>query len=520
MSSGEEEIPLIQMEEKESKPPKSVEGFSDWRDVWYRLDEGRGKVSLENLQNRIRPSTNNHQAIPKAVQVLRAADKTGKGYVEYAEFRDYYENELHQGSWERGVLARVALDIQDLTPQPDEEAIFRAWENLVNYVKASPNSLDFKWSWILPREYARDCLLYYVSYRSELVHPSRLSEWLMNAQAVDDLPNRAVIDLLEKCQTTIRRADTNRDGYIEYNEFLRFVRVKHAKFRGATVLRRGALAVLPRNAKSLENRRYIEEYSCWPPPLFMLLITLSEIITFIIYAVDMQLPTTGSGPCPTYSPLVFNPRRRYQAWRFLTYALIHSGWVHLVNNILVQLLLGVLLEMVHSWRIILIYLAGVAAGALANSLYMPSYYLAGASGGVYAVEYAHLSNLILNWSSMEYPLMQLLLILVVMSADLGYAIWDTYSSDVTATGHMAHFGGAVAGVLVGVLVLRNLEVERWEKYCRWISLGLFGALMVCGVLLQILLPMPDYFPDNDWSPMAEDREEWNHQQMWGLPRPG
>lgn len=69
--------------------------------------------------------------------------------------------------------------------------------------------------------------------------------------------------------------------------------------------------------------------------------------------------------------------------------------MHLVNNILVQLMLGVLLEMVHRWRIILIYLAGVAAGALANSLYMPSYYLAGASGGVYAVEYAHLSNLIL-----------------------------------------------------------------------------------------------------------------------------
>ena len=69
--------------------------------------------------------------------------------------------------------------------------------------------------------------------------------------------------------------------------------------------------------------------------------------------------------------------------------------MHLVNNLLVQIVLGVLLEMVHRWRIILIYLAGVAAGALANSLFLPTYYLAGASGGVYAVEYAHLSNVIL-----------------------------------------------------------------------------------------------------------------------------
>lgn len=62
--------------------------------------------------------------------------------------------------------------------------------------------------------------------------------------------------------------------------------------------------------------------------------------------------------------------------------------------------LGTLLEMVHRWRIILIYLAGVVGGALANSLYMPTFYLAGASGGVYAVEYAHLSNLVLvSWKS-------------------------------------------------------------------------------------------------------------------------
>lgn len=33
---------------------------------------------------------------------------------------------------------------------------------------------------------------------------------------------------------------------------------------------------------------------------------------------------------------------------------------------------------------------------------------------------------------MEYPLLQLLMILVVMSLDLGYAIWDTYSNVDTA----------------------------------------------------------------------------------------
>ena len=72
-----------------AQPPKSAEGFSDWRDVWYRLDEGRGCVSLETFQNRIRRTTNNDQAIPKALQVLRGASKAREGYVEYEEFRNY-----------------------------------------------------------------------------------------------------------------------------------------------------------------------------------------------------------------------------------------------------------------------------------------------------------------------------------------------------------------------------------------------------------------------------------------------
>lgn len=101
--------------------------------------------------------------------------------------------------------------------------MFQTWENLVDYVRASPRPMDFNWFWILPRDYTRSSLMYYVSYRSELIHPARLSEWLLNSQAVDSLPNQVVIKLLEKCQSTIQRADTNKDGYIEYSEFLRFV---------------------------------------------------------------------------------------------------------------------------------------------------------------------------------------------------------------------------------------------------------------------------------------------------------
>ena len=128
-----------------------------------------------------------------------------------------------------------------------------------------------------------------------------------------------------------------------------------------------------------------------------------------------------NGPVPFKSPLIYDPYvnylltiltclrhifiiscllfcrfRRYEAWRFFSYMLIHSGWalvsingqtrvstfflnifqnrppnrfIHIGTNILVQVVLGIPLEMVHSWwRVLIIYMAGVTAGSLGTTL--------------------------------------------------------------------------------------------------------------------------------------------------------
>ena len=53
-----------------------------------------------------------------------------------------------------------------------------------------------------------------------------------------------------------------------------------------------------------------------------------QLIIFIVYAVEQSklgIPTTANSGAPLYSPLMYNPRRRYEAWRFLTYMFIHQG---------------------------------------------------------------------------------------------------------------------------------------------------------------------------------------------------
>lgn len=77
-------------------------------------------------------------------------------------------------------------------------------------------------------------------------------------------------------------------------------------------------------------------------------------------------------------------------------------------NLVVQLLVGLPLEMVHgSGRVALIYMAGVVAGSLGTSVFDTDVYLVGASGGVYALLAAHLANVLLNYNSMQCGILRL-----------------------------------------------------------------------------------------------------------------
>ena len=65
-----------------------------------------------------------------------------------------------------------------------------------------------------------------------------------------------------------------------------------------------------------------------------------------------------------------------------------------------MLLVGLSLEMTNSWwRVATVYSLGVVSGSLLSSVVhiYPGTFLAGASGGVYALASAHIATIILNW---------------------------------------------------------------------------------------------------------------------------
>ncbi|XP_033618783.1 rhomboid-related protein 3 isoform X4 [Fukomys damarensis] len=126
------------------------------------------------------------------------------------------------------------------------------------------------------------------------------------------------------------------------------------------LIRHVAYETLPRE---IDRKWYYDSYTCCPPPWFMITVTLLEIAFFLYNGVSLgQFVLQVTHPRYLKNSLVYHPQLRAQAWRYLTYIFMHAGIEHLGLNVVLQLLVGVPLEMVHgATRIALVYVAGVVA---------------------------------------------------------------------------------------------------------------------------------------------------------------
>jgi len=59
-------------------------------------------------------------------------------------------------------------------------------------------------------------------------------------------------------------------------------------------------------------------------------------------------------------------------------------------------------------------------------------------------------------------------------------------------GYAAHFGGALAGLLIGIHVLRNLKPQKWETIIWRVSICIWVVLAVVTIAWNIFYT--SYFP--------------------------
>ncbi|XP_022668663.1 rhomboid-related protein 2-like [Varroa jacobsoni] len=325
-----------------------------------------------------------------------------------------------------------------------------------------------------------------------IAHLSRL--WQEHSQLLQhDLPPTVIQELLE-------RFDWDRDGHFRYDDFEKMMQfaVKYKNYpRFCTLVKFAASTVVASNRRATFVRSYFEEYSCMPPPFFIVLVSIIQVAIYIYYSIELK-EWSRNGPTPIKSPLIYNPNRRYEVWRFFTYQFIHIGLYHILFNILMQLVLGIPLEMVHKWyRVGIVYSVGVIAGSLGSSLSDPRTYLAGASGGVYTLIAAHLATVVLNYAEMEFGWLRLTVLIVFGITDFTVAVYERYSRGGSQPiSYSAHLAGAFVGLTLGMVGLRNLIVTKCERVLRWISFFFCLTFFIIAVGVNLLAtnyyPVPHY----------------------------
>ncbi|XP_055897680.1 rhomboid-related protein 2-like [Biomphalaria glabrata] len=340
-------------------------------------------------------------------------------------------------------------------------------------------------------------------YGGEKIACHDLRSILREPEYRDRLPPDKVHELADLC-------DFNQGRAVKYEEFAKIVLGKHddnSSFGGSDTglhgadrdmgRTKGALRVVCTNTtQQLMVDDYLFEYKCLPPPFFMIGVTIAQIIVYIVFTSQDGWYTSALDSIPNANHtnvLMYYPNRRHEAWRYVSYWLLHQGFIDLIFNVIIQLVLGVPLEIMFKWwRLAIVWILGVLAGSLGQSLTDHYVGLAGAGGGAYAIMAAHCLTLWqerhhLNDDPTESRTKKILcglplrvtLMVIILIPQIALAVYRRWFLDPIniRVGIAAHIGGILAGITLGPAYLKDIKRYPWQE-----GSGLF-SLFTCLIFI-------------------------------------
>lgn len=194
-----------------------------------------------------------------------------------------------------------------------------------------------------------------------------------------------------------------------------------------------------------------------------------------------------------------------EVWRLISCTFLHGGWMHVLLNVYVLIILGTFLEkIIGSARFLLLYALAALGGSLGSWVFLKATLSVGASGAVWGLLGAH--------AILAYRSQGLLPQALVAGArkaamiNLGINVLNSFSPNIDMWAHFA--GGAVGMALFASgLLTRGLprlgEVEQLPPEQRadisravptpaamWIAGGLGGLLLIAGLGVGLVAGRP------------------------------
>ncbi|XVE64182.1 hypothetical protein DITRI_Ditri07aG0081200 [Diplodiscus trichospermus] len=149
--------------------------------------------------------------------------------------------------------------------------------------------------------------------------------------------------------------------------------------------------------------------------------------------------------------------RNHQGWRLITCIWLHAGVIHLIVNMLCLVFIGIRLEQQFGFvRIGVLYLLSGFGGSVLSCLFIRNDISVGASGALFGLLGAMLSELLTNWTIYTNKAAALLTLLVIIAINLAIGILPRVDN-------FAHIGGFLTGFLLGFVLLPRPQFGWLER---------------------------------------------------------
>ncbi|EEE61525.1 hypothetical protein OsJ_15827 [Oryza sativa Japonica Group] len=137
-----------------------------------------------------------------------------------------------------------------------------------------------------------------------------------------------------------------------------------------------------------------------------------------------------------------------QAWRLETSTWLHAGLIHLAANMISLLIIGIRLEQQFGfWKVGLVYLVSGFGGSVLSVLFISRNGITvGASGALFGLLGAMLSELITNWTIYSNRCAAMVNLIIIAAINLALGILPRVDN-------FAHIGGFATGFLLGFVLL-------------------------------------------------------------------
>ncbi|KAA3456266.1 RHOMBOID-like protein 3 [Gossypium australe] len=148
---------------------------------------------------------------------------------------------------------------------------------------------------------------------------------------------------------------------------------------------------------------------------------------------------------------------KHQGWRLITCIWLHAGVIHLLANMLSLTFIGIRLEQQFGFvRVGIIYLLSGFGASVVSSLFIRNNISVGASGALFGLLGAMLSELITNWTIYTNKAAAFFTLLVIIAINLAIGILPHVDN-------FAHTGGFITGFLLGFVLLSRPQFGWLER---------------------------------------------------------